>query len=185
MGSPVCANKTDKEMEDQMAKKKQRKEIDLKITVKTPKGQAQSCMKTQKAALLGFKKVKTVKEEKMLNDHTFYWIVPAKNNDEMMLMNKRLVRGEMFIKRFYRSLFKIISRANRLATKFKKGAGWIRKWMLKRLRKQVQDGDDSDGLIQQISNMSDKEIIEFIKINDKKEMEKLLSGDLITTTILK
>lgn len=153
--------------------------MDLQINVKTPKGQAKSCMKTQRGALLGFKKTKQIKEEKLLSDHEFYWIVPSEDNSETMKIHKRLAKGEIFIKNFYKALFKLIHRANKLATKFGKGASWIRKWMVKKIKKNYQDTGSDDGLVQQIQNMSDEEIKDFIKINDEKEMKELLAGSLI------
>jgi len=151
----------------------------LQINVKTPKGQAESCIKTQRNALLGFKKSKQILEEKMLSDHEFYWVIPCEDTKEMMKIHKKLSRGEVFIKQFYKSLFKLINKANKLATKFDKGTSWIRKWMIKKLRGTYEEKEEG-GLIQQIQNMTDEEIKDFIKINDEREMKLLLAGELIT-----
>jgi len=149
----------------------------LKITVKTPKNQAAKCMQSQKEALLGFKKTKSILEEKLINDHEFYWIIPSKDDKETYTIQTRLNRGERFIKTFYKTLIKVLDRANKLATKLKKGTKWIKKWLLKRLKKTYQD--PNNGLVKQIEDMSEEELKEFIKINDKEAIQKLMRGNLI------
>jgi len=137
-------------------------------------------MKTQRSALLGYKKEKKIKEEKLINDHKFYWVVPYKDDKEYMAMSKRLFRGEIFIKQFYKTLIKTLDRANKLGARFKKGSKWIKRWVVKKFKKQYADNDEH-GFVSQVNNMSDEEFQDFIKINDREDMQKLLSGELITT----
>jgi hypothetical protein len=148
--------------------------IDLKITVKTPKGQAKPCMVKQRDALLGFKKQKQIKEEKLISDSEFYWIVPADDQADAFGISNRLAKGEIKIKNFYRTLIKMIDRGNKLANKFKKGVSWIRRWIIKKLRKQEQHE-----FVKQVEEMSDEELKDFMQINDREEMMQLLSGSLI------
>lgn len=154
----------------------------VKIDVKTPKNQAAQCMKTQKSALLGYKQLKKVKEEKVVSHDNFYWVLQLENQKELDKVIKRCSLGEVMIKRFYSSLFKLVHRANRLCAKFGKAKTWIKKWMLKRIKKKYQG--DTTGMENYIQNMSDEEFEDFLQIDDEAEMRKLLEGDLITPEIL-
>ena len=149
----------------------------LKIDVKTPKNQAEQCMKTQKTALLGVKKSKEVLEEKLVKHNEFYWIIQVDSDKQEREIIYKCAKGEVTIRNFYKALFKLIHRANKLGDKFNKGYAWMRRWMVKKLKKQM--GSDQE-LIKKVENMSDEEIKDFIKISDKEEMDKLLSGDMIT-----
>lgn len=146
----------------------------LKILVKTPKNQAPVCIKTQKAALVGHKT--KVKEQKVVKHNLFYWILEVADDKEMSVVTYKCARGEVVIKKFYGMLFKILRRANKLAGKFKKGVYWIRRYMKKQINKH---GKSDPGMMNYIDSMSDEQILDFIKITDKEEMEKLLSGPLI------
>ena len=154
--------------------------IDLKITVKTPPNQAKACMVKQRDALLGFKKQKEIKEEKLIDHQTFYWIVPAKDTADSYAMTKRLARGEQQIKSFYQTLMKMIDRANKLANKFKKGLSWIRRWIIKKLKKQEQHD-----FVKQVEEMPDEELKDFLQINDREAMNELLAGSLIDVEEIK
>jgi len=146
----------------------------LKITVKTPKNQAQPCMIKQRDALLGFKKQKKILEEKLVSHNEFYWIIPADDAKDEATIIKRLAKGEITIKNFYKTLMKTLDRINRLAGKFKKGAYWMKRRLIKMLNKKEQHD-----FAAQVENMSEAELLDFVKINDRKEMMELLSGSLI------
>ena len=156
----------------------------VKVSVKTPKNQAEKCIKTQRAAILGYSQSKKVLEEKVVSDHEFYWIVQVDDPKEYAKILEKAARGEMTIRKFYRTLFKLIDRANKLADKFGKGVSWIRRWIIRKVKKQQEKGGD-DSIIQQIESMSDDELRDFIKVTDRAELEKLLSGELINVEEVK
>lgn len=151
----------------------------IKVTVNTPKKQAAQCMKTQKKAYLGFKASKKVIKEELVNDAQFYWVLEIEPKDTKGLY-KNAARGELMIRKFYRGLFKIIDRCNKIQKKTGKGAKWLKRQLIKRLKKQTEHSPDDDNeLIKNIDNMSDDEFKDFIVVHDREPMEKLLSGDLI------
>jgi len=148
----------------------------IKISVKTPKDQATKCIKTQKKALLSYEQRNKVIEEKVVSHKLFYWIIEVKDQKELTQVIKKAAAGEVLIKQFYSGLFKLISRANKLAGKFSKGYKWIKKYLLRTINKKYKG---NSGMIEHITNMSDEELKDFLVINDKEEMAKLLSGELI------
>jgi len=154
----------------------------LKITVKTPKNQAAKCEKTQRKQLLTIKKANNIITSKVTKHNEFYWIITYKDNKELEKIQQRLALGEIGIKKFYKYLFKIINKANKLAQKFKKGTEWIKRWLIKKIKKTTKDNPE---LINQIQEMTKDDINGFITITDKEEMTKLLSQDLITTEHIK
>lgn len=158
--------------------------MEVKITVMTPRNQAAKSIKTMKDSLLGFNKAGKVKREKLLADNKFYWIIDCEDQKELDGIIKKAARGEILIKKFYSVLFKLLGRANKLAEKTNKGMQWLKRWLIKRLKKTYQDQSDN-GMTTQIENMKDEELKEFIKINDKESMQKLLSGTLIDVEVLK
>lgn len=149
-----------------------------KITVLTPKNKAASNINMLKKTLIGVTRIQNIISEKIVSHNKFYWILAYKDQNDYDKIMKKVFRGEIMIKKFYRTLFKIVDRANKLASKFKKGIEWIRRWMLKTLKKKYQY-DESNDLYKQIKNMPQEELKEFIKIEDRKEMDKLLKKDLI------
>lgn len=152
----------------------------VKVTVKTPRKQAAACIKSQKKAFLGLGGAKKIIDEKVVSDSEFYWILKVEPKD-MKALTTNAARGENIIRKFYRMLFKTIGRCNALQKKFKKGAVWIKKQLVKRFRKLTESSpDDNTEFLASIENMSDEEFGDFIVINDKEAMEKLLAGDLIT-----
>jgi len=156
----------------------------VKVNVKTPKNQADKCIKTQKAAILGHSQSQKILEEEVVSDHEFYWVLQLDNPKEYTKILEKAARGEMIIKKFYRTLFKLIDRANKLSDKFGKGVGWIRRWIIRKVKKQQEKGGD-DSIIQQIQEMSDGELRDFIKVTDRAELEKLLGGELINVEEIK
>lgn len=153
----------------------------LKINVKTPNNQAKKCIETQKKSLLGLTQSKKVLEQKVIKHNEFFWIIECDSEKEREKIIKKCANGEVLIKKFYSVLFHIIGKANKLADKFKKGIGWIRRFLIKRLKKTSQQSatDKENGMIKQIESMSDDELKNFIKIHDRESMQKLLSGAII------
>lgn len=133
-----------------------------------------------KKSLLGFQKQHLVEKEKVLAHNKFYWIIPYQEN-ELENITYKLVKGEAFIKKFYSALIKLITKANRMANKFKKGLDWTRHFLIKRLRKQYQNQPNQQDIINDIQNMNDKELREFINIKDLEEMKIFLTKELIKT----
>lgn len=157
----------------------------IKLTVLTPKKQAKKSVETMKGSLLGFNLSKRVIEQKVLADNKFHWIMDLKDEKELEKVNKKRVLGEMMIRKFYQILFKNINRCNRLGAKFGKGMGWIKKQLVKRLRKMTkQTQDNHDDFITNIEKMSEPETTEFIKVNDRAAMDELLAKDLIVLEVM-
>lgn len=156
----------------------------VKITVNTPPNQAEKSMETQKNALLGIKTKTKVIEQKATRHNQFYWIMEI-GPDEMQGITKKCARGEAIIRKFYKVLFKLIKRANRIAEKSGRAAKWIKRWIVKRIKKISAPGEKQDGLANQIEGMTDDEMASYIKISDKPEMDELLNGELIIVEELK
>lgn len=147
--------------------------IDIKITVLTPKNQATKCVKTQRRALLGYKHAKQIRQETIEAHNRFSWILMT-TTEEIPDLTKKCARGELIIKKFYHTLIKWIRRINRLANKTNKSLKYIRSWLYKRL---IKEGQTNVAI--QIQQMSDDELKEFISITDLKEMQALLKKELI------
>ena len=152
----------------------------IKVLVQTPKNQAAKCINTQKAMLLGYSRIKDVVTQTLINDHSFYWIVDVKDLAEYTKIAKRCGTAEVFIRRFYQFLFRMVDRVNWLAKKFDKGAAWAKNWLVHSLKKKYQSTEGENDLITQIEGMSDSEFLDFIQVSDRVAMEKFLKGDLIT-----
>lgn len=148
--------------------------IRVKVTVNTPRNQAQRCIETQKRALLGNKATRQIVSQKVEAHNRFHWILST-TTDDVPNITHNAARGEAIIKKFYAQLIKWIGRANKLAQRSSKALNWTRRWLTKRITAAGQT-DFAD----QIRNMSDDDLKELIRIDDLKEMQQLLSGDLIT-----
>jgi len=103
----------------------------------------------------------------------------VKDDKELNKITYKCARGEVMIKQFYKTLFKLLNRANHLASKFKKGVDWVRRWMKKQLKKQ---GQTDEGMMNHIDSMSDEQLLDFIKVSDREDMDQLLSGKLISVS---
>jgi len=156
----------------------------IKMTVLTPKNQASKSIENQKKTLIGLGKSDRVIEQKLINDHQFYWIIQPKDQSEYEDILKKAAKGEVTIKAFYRTIIKWISRANKLCKKFGKANEWIKRWIVKQLHKQQGVGGGGDDLIAQIEAMNEQEIKEFIEISDLKEMQTFLQQELFTIEII-
>ena len=154
--------------------------MQVKVPVNTPARQAKSCMATQKSAMLGFAGAKKVIKEELVSDCQFYWVLDIEEG-ELPVIIKNAARGEVIIRKFYSTLFKIINRCNALGSKFGKGGQWIKRQLLKRLGK--ISGEDK-GMMAQIEGLSDEELSQFIEVNDKEAIQKLMAGKLIEVEVL-
>jgi hypothetical protein len=152
----------------------------IKILVQTPRNQAAKCINTQKSMLLGYSRINNVVKQELLNDHSFLWYVEVKDLAEYTKIAKRCATAEVFIRRFYQFLFRMVDRVNWLAKKFDKGAAWAKGWLVQRLKKQYRSTEGENDMIRQIEEMNDSEFLDFIQVSDRIAMEKFLKGDLIT-----
>lgn len=160
-------------------------QMEIRIDVKTPAGQAEKSVKSQKLALLGLGMSKKVKHQQVVANNHFYWILDIDENDYPKLV-KKCAAGEVMIKTFYRKLFKTINRVNKISAKIGKGGKWLKKQLIKRLTKLTEHSPDNNSdFIGQFENMDDEEFEHFIEINDKAMMDELLAGELITMEKLK
>lgn len=149
-----------------------------KITVLTPKNKAASNVKLLRKTLIGFSRIQNIVTEKVIAHNKFFWVLAYKDEKDFQKISKKVFKGEIMIKKFYARLFKVIDRANKLSDKFSKGIEWIRRKVLKTLKKKYQYDEHND-LYNNIKTMSKEDLKEFIKIEDRKEMDKLLKKDLI------
>ncbi len=158
--------------------------MEVKLNVKTPKGQAAKCIESQKNILVGITRKDRIIKQEIVNDGEFYWILNLKDRSEIEEITMRMAKGEVMIKQFYSTLFKWIHRANKLCAKFGKATTWIKKWILKQLNKQAQAGTKDNGLKKEIEGMKDEEFTEFIKFNDIETMKEFLNQELMSIEIL-
>lgn len=151
----------------------------VKIIVRTPKNQAKKCINTQRNALLSYKLSKLIIEEKVVAHNKFYWVLCTntdKDYDDLLL---RVAKGEILIKKFYKMLFSIMDRCNKLLNKWAKGWMWAKRWVTSKLRK-LYKGSDTNEMLTQIEAMTEEEWKDFFNVTDREEMKKLMSGELIS-----
>ena len=148
----------------------------VKINVKTPKNQASRCIETQKFQLLGSMQ-KNILETVLVAHNEYYWIIKYDDDKELLKVSKRCAQGEVLIKKFYRTLIKWIDRGNWLATKFKKGSAWVKRWIIRQAKKAYKNDPT---FIKQIEDMKEDEISGFLVIEDREEMMALLDSELIS-----
>ena len=139
-------------------------------------------MKSLKHTILGVSTTKKVKREELLSHNSFYWIVEVKDYEESADVTRKCARGELLIRQFYKVLFKLIDRGNKLAKKWSKGTAWIKRWIKKRLAKM---GETDPDIINYIDNTPEDDVKNLLEITDREEMDELLNGDLITVEVLK
>ncbi len=144
----------------------------VQVTVKTPKNQAERSMQTQKSAILGYKEKKKLIDEKLVSHNEFWWKLEIED-DELPKLIKNTARGEVLIRKFYQTLFKLLGRAQKLQLKFKKGGQWIKNYLKKKLSKTKGNED----MIAHIDSMKDEELT---SITDKEEIQALINGQMIT-----
>lgn len=154
-----------------------------KITVKTPRNQAERSMAFSRSALLGLKHSRNVIEEKLLGHNEFYWVIET-SEDELQEIMHKCARGEMIIRKFYSIVFKLLHRANRIAEKCGKAGMWFKRWIIGRLKK-LTAGQEENGLVEQFENMNEEEFQDFIQISDEEEIHAFLEGELIKVELWK
>jgi len=154
--------------------------MQIKVSVNTPARQAKNCMATQKSAMLGYTGARSVIKEVLVDGEHFYWILEIAEKD-LQLINNNTARGEIIIRKFYSTLFKVVGRVNAIGAKFGKAGQWFRKQLLKRMAKLT---GDNAGMMDYINKQSDDELADFMKITDKEAVQKLLAGELIKVEVL-
>jgi len=148
----------------------------VRITIKTPKNQAKACIESQKNLLLGHKLQKNIFYQELVNDHIFFWELTLDNEKDLEYVTKRAAMGEVLIKKFFHTLIKWVSRAAKLAGKFKRGAHWAKLWIIRQAKKHYKESDD---FVKYIEEMKDDDLKTFLTITDKEEMLQLMAGSLI------
>jgi len=151
--------------------------MNIRLNIKTPANQAHRCINTLKIQLVGLKGSKKIIKEAITSHKSFYWILKIDDEKELKQITYKAAMGEVTIKKFYRSLFKLLNKANKLAKKFQKGAEWIKRWIRKTARKRFGEGSEA---LTKIEEMSDEEITDYIKIDDEEEMREFLDNEIIS-----
>lgn len=136
-----------------------------KITCYTPKGQAEKASKS--FGIKHFEYLKQPLETKIVSDSEFYYIYEYENiKDYNTLIDKKIPKAEMSIRKFYTMLIYLVERANKIAIKkawqIEKAKGWLMRMLHK------------NGFNER--EMSD--FIDAINLEDKDEIIALLSKPL-------
>lgn len=164
----------------------------IKVTVKTPNNQAKKCVQSLKRMIIGYKNEKNIIKQKVTTHKEFYYIIKITKTQDYKYYNTQTTISEQMIKNFYKQLYKVIrwtNRSIRLANKFGKkgikGIEWTKKRMNKILTNKIPDKESREKLRKQIEeNIQEtnhnKEILQEIIIDDQKEMDELLKGEIIT-----
>ena len=148
----------------------------IKIRVLTPKNKAEKSVETLKGSLLGLAFKAKIEKQEVTAHNEFYWILNIDPND-LPRIHKKAVMGEVLIRTFYSTLFRVIHRANKLASKFKKGISWIRRFIHARLAKVYKNNDS--GMMESFDKMTDEELKDYLNITDKEEIQSLISNQMI------
>ena len=147
----------------------------LKITCYTPKGKSVACEKEWKKQFPSFKK--PIKKG-IPNDSEFFWIYDFKELKKMYTFQKKCLLAEGGIRKLYRFLIRFFNRCNRLMNKSAWSVKKVRNWMVKRWKKTMKPGDNSnDDQVAKIEAMDDEQFKEYIKIEDLEDMQKFLEKD--------
>lgn len=155
---------------------------ELKVTVRTPKGRAEKASKYQADAILGFKNANRIKKKVVVNDSKYYWIVRAESEADMNRIIYGAAKSEVHIKQFYRTLFKFLGRANKLMSKWGKGAQWARKWLMKRFKKHTNNDEEQlKGFKDYLDETPDAELL---VASDEVEVKRLMEKELISVKVL-
>lgn len=147
----------------------------IKILIHTPKNQAAKCITSLKDKILTIKQSKhQLIKQKITAHNQFYWIIRLDSDKDYDQIIKKAARADLLIKQFYKTLFKWVHRANKLANKFKKGSAWIKNWITKQIRKQTKDSTE---LIDYIQNSTEEEFKNILTIDDTEDMNTLLNRE--------
>ena len=141
--------------------------MNIRIDVKCPYD-APKHVKTLKKSILGFK---VPVEQHIVDDKNFYWILEAENDKELQKYSTRAAKAEFGIKQFYKTLFKLMNRANTLMARWNKGVKWVRKYLKRQLSKYQGNAND---MKERLDSMSDDELKKFFDPHDREDMEKFL-----------
>ena len=144
----------------------------LKILVRTPKGQAKRSLNKLSATLLGYKLEKKIIEKKLINNKSFYWILEADTPKVEREITTKCARGDVITREFFKAVFKIIRRANKVASKFKKGGAWAKRWVLKKLRKQNPVEYRENDMYKYIEDTPEDD---FLVVKDQEAMDRFLA----------
>ena len=147
------------------------KSLRLKVTCLTPKGKAEKASKS--FGMRYFDLLNKPLETKIVSDTEFYYVYEYKKEKTMEnMINKKIPAGIQKIRGIYLLIIHLVDKGNKLG---KKGA-WtverVRRWMLKRLNKQVKNPRELE------------DFVDAIDIKDKNEIMELLAKDMISYKIL-
>lgn len=166
----------------------------IQINVLTPKNQAQKTLDRQIDALVGYKRKNQIREQKVIKHNEFMIKLEYKDGNELSAVNKRLSRAEIMIKQFYKTLYKFIKKVNRIiriGNKFgkagKKGIKYIYKRAAAMLSKEIQDPKQREEMLAnlELENVKiENNLFKEIEINDREDMDKLLSKEIIKIKII-
>lgn len=134
--------------------------------------------------MLGHKSANKVVEQKVVSHNEFYWIVQCESQKELNHLVNRSVMGDILIKKFYRQLIKWIDRANKLCDKLGKGTDWVKRWIIKKIRKTYKNDERENGFVKQVEELTREDLKGRLIITDREEIELLLQKELIRTELL-
>lgn len=147
----------------------------IKIKVKTPKNQAEKCVKSQKPQLLGYKLAGKVVEEGIISNTQFYWILEIDRNDLNKIIQRAAI-AESIIKNFYRKLIHWIDRAAWLGKKFNKSTEWIKRKIVAMARKNTNNDKET---VKRVEEMVGDDLTGFLTIDDRIEINNLIKGKIV------
>ena len=161
-------------------KEKERKKYShlLKVTCFTPSGKSEKCEHEWRKQFPTFK---TPVESKIVNDHEFYWVYGFDKDKDMYNFQKKVMLAETSIRKLYRFMIKFFTRANKLMNKSAWTVKKVKKWLMKMWKKNIAGDEDA---VKKMDAMSDEQFKEYIKLEDKDDMELFLEGEIITTKYL-
>lgn len=144
------------------------------LIIKTPPGQAEKCIESNKKVFLGFGLKDKVYDQKVLAHNEYAWYLSLNNPSDYDKLLKRCATGEVSIKKFYNELFRTIHRTNKLASKLSKPLKWVRERVIRLFTKKVQESDSFEDTLRGMNNE------EFLRIDDEEEMKTFLTQPLIS-----
>ena len=147
----------------------------IKVTCLTPKGKAVQCEKEWRKQFPTFQKPI---DKGITSDSEFYWVYEFDKLTDMYIHNKKYLMAAWTIRKFYGFMIRSFTRAVKLANRSEWGTRKVRNWLLKKYNKsKVKD----EKTIEKIKTMKDDELKEWIKLEDKEEIEAFLKTDIIVT----
>lgn len=132
----------------------------LKITCKTPKNKADSCIKTFGNYFHLFQK--PIKTEKVAHNEFYYVYEYEKEKERYKVVYDKIPKAEETIRNFYSILIHLLSRGKKLQAK----SGWAldkaKRWIMGQLKKKVKDTKDMDELLESTTLDDRQEMVEFL-----------------------